>query len=92
MFGRKDGALVMYTDIEDSVRLLTSYETEGIWRTRTFLSKDVYQGPFQMFFVSSALETLLVRTDTMLYSFHNDLMGLPANNGFLQLKSSCGRG
>lgn len=64
-------ALVMYTD-SVQLSLLTSCETEGIWRTRT-LSTNVLQGPFQMLFVSAALETLLVwNKDTMLYSFHND--------------------
>uniref|UniRef100_A0A671SB23 Catsper channel auxiliary subunit epsilon n=1 Tax=Sinocyclocheilus anshuiensis TaxID=1608454 RepID=A0A671SB23_9TELE len=59
----------------DSVQpsLLTCYETEGIWKTRTLLSTNGLQGPFQMLFVSAALETLLVwNKDTMLYSFHND--------------------
>ncbi len=65
------GALVMYTD-SLNLSLLMFHETEGIWRTRT-LSTNVLQGPFQMLFVSAALETLLVwNKDTMLYSFHND--------------------
>ncbi|XP_058651456.1 cation channel sperm-associated auxiliary subunit epsilon-like isoform X4 [Onychostoma macrolepis] len=66
------GALVMYTD-SVQLSLLTSCETEGIWRTRNILSTNVLQGPFQMLFVSAALETLLVwNKDSMLYSFHND--------------------
>ncbi|XP_052006857.1 cation channel sperm-associated auxiliary subunit epsilon-like [Xyrauchen texanus] len=72
-------ALVMYTHNDDPVRLslITFYETEGIWRSSTFLSnlkeQDALQGPFQMFFVGSALETLLVwNKDVMLYSFHNN--------------------
>ncbi|XP_043111808.1 cation channel sperm-associated protein subunit epsilon-like [Puntigrus tetrazona] len=66
------GVLVMYTD-SGRLSLLTCYETEGIWKTRTLLSTNVLQGPFDMLFVSAALETLLVwNRDTMLYSFHND--------------------
>lgn len=66
------GALVMYTD-SVQLSLLTCYETEGIWKTRTLLSTNVLQGPFQMLFVNAALETLLVwNKDTMLYSLHND--------------------
>ncbi|XP_050981307.1 cation channel sperm-associated auxiliary subunit epsilon-like isoform X1 [Labeo rohita] len=66
-------ALVMYTG-SVQLYLLTSYENEGIWRNRTLWSRNVLQGPFQMLFVSAALETLLVwNKDTMLYSFHNDI-------------------
>ncbi|XP_026079983.1 cation channel sperm-associated protein subunit epsilon isoform X2 [Carassius auratus] len=66
------GALVMYTD-SVQLSLLTCYETEGIWKTRTLLSTNVLQGPFRMLFVSAALETLLVwNKDTILYSFHDD--------------------
>ncbi|KAL0177775.1 hypothetical protein M9458_026669, partial [Cirrhinus mrigala] len=65
-------ALVMYTD-SVQLSLLTSYENEDIWRNRTLWSKNLLQGPFQMLFVSAALESLLVwNKDTVLYSFHND--------------------
>lgn len=60
------GALVMYTD-SVQLSLLTCYETEGIWKTRTLLSTNVLQGPFQMLFVSAALELCWCGTKTQCF-------------------------